>query len=83
MVKALNGNLLLNEYSNYMTTAPVDTLIECKRIDNADFKLVLALLTCCYRGDCFPGGAIDKHIKNGDILNILKRLKELHKGNRL
>ena len=79
--KAQHENLLLSDYSNYMTTAPVDTKIECKRINNADSKLLLALLTCCYREDCFSGGAIQKHIKNGDILNILKRLKELYKGN--
>ena len=46
-------------------------------IGKADFKLLLAMLTCYMRQERFCDGIIAEAIKNGNLAGILRRLRDV------
>ncbi len=65
-------------YSDYMTTAPINCDAELERVPTADFDLCGALLTMLLREDHFSGyGCFERRYNNGDVRKITKRMIEV------
>lgn len=66
---------LKTNYTEYMTTAPVDCDEELKRLPTADYDLCCALLTMLLREDYFKQyGCFDERYEKGDVGRIIDRM---------
>ncbi len=65
---------LKTDYSNYMTTAPIDCKEELKRLPEADYDLCSALLTMLLREDHFDNGSFERKFVAGEVQPILERM---------
>lgn len=72
------GELKTN-YSDYMTTEPINCNEELKRLPNADYELCTALLTMLLREDHFCNGSFMRRYEAGQVKMILDRMLELLK----
>ena len=71
---------LKGNYTDYMTTEPINCNEELQRVKNADYELCTALLTAILREDHFSNGSFDRTQRAGQVNEILKRMvAELNK----
>ena len=70
------GDMKLN-YRDYMITEPINCSEELKRVFNADYDLCAALLTMVLREDHFSNGSFQRRFAAGQVLQILKRMREV------
>lgn len=68
---------LKSNYSEYMTSSPVDCDIELQRLCNADYDLCCALLTMLLREDHFCNGSFGRRHRAGQVKPVIKRIIEL------
>lgn len=61
-------------YSDYLSTEPINCDVELKDVDKADLKKCLALLTMVLREDHFCCGTLVRRIENGQVKSILERM---------
>ena len=61
-------------YSDYLTTEPIDCEKELLRLPTADFDLCCALLTMLIREDHFANGSFELRKRNGQVKMILDRM---------
>lgn len=67
-------NALKTNYSEYMTTAPIDCDTELLRLPTASYDLCCALLTMLLREDHFSNGSFEKRQQTGQVRSIVKRI---------
>ena len=71
---------LMGNYTDYMTTEPINCIEELQRVKNADYELCSALLTAILREDLFSNGSFERRQRAGQVDEILKRMvAELNK----
>lgn len=70
-------DLIKYNYSEYMTTAPINCDEELRRVPNAECEVVSAIMTMLLREDHFSNGALEERHRNGQVIPVLKRLVEL------
>lgn len=71
---------LKGNYTDYMTTEPINCNEGLQREKNADYELCTALLTAILREDHFSNGSFDRRQRAGQVNEILKRMvAELNK----
>ena len=70
------GDMKLN-YRDYMITEPINCSEELKRVFNADYDLCSALLTMVLREDHFSCGSFKQRFAAGQVLLILKRMRDI------
>ena len=71
---------LKGNYTDYMTTEPINCNEELQRVKNADYELCTALLTAILREDHFSNGSFERRQRAGQVDDILKRMvAELNK----
>ena len=70
------GDMKLN-YRDYMITEPINCSEELKRVFNADYDLCAALLTMVLREDHFSCGSFKQRFAAGQVLLILKRMRDI------
>ena len=71
---------LKGNYTDYMTTEPINCNEELQRVKNADYELCTALLTAILREDHFSNGSFERRQRAGQVDEILKRMvAELNK----
>jgi len=70
------GDLKTN-YTEYMTTGPVDAETELNRLSTADYDLCAALLTMLLREDYFNNGSFERRFRNGQVRTIVERMIRL------
>ena len=68
---------LKNNYGDYMITEPLDCNEELKRIPGADYELCTALLSMMLKEDQFANGSFDRRFKDGQVLPVLERMKDV------
>ena len=61
-------------YSDYMTTHPIECDVELKRLPTADYDLCCALLTMLLREDHFDNGAFERRQRIGQVKPIVERI---------
>lgn len=62
-------------YTDYMTTEPLDCNAELERIDSADFDLCCVVLTLFLREEHFSqNGCFNNRCNNGDVQRIIDRM---------
>ena len=71
----------IKNYTDYLTSQPVDCDYELTDAEKADFNKCLGLLTMILREDHFCDGALVKRVKNGEVRIILERMLFLLKNN--
>ena len=67
------GDLKKN-YSDYMTTEPINIGEELDRVPEADYELCTALLTALLREDHFSNGSLQRRLQAGEVNMILERM---------
>lgn len=67
------GDLKKN-YSDYMTTEPINIDEELGRVPEADYELCTALLTALLREDHFSNGSLQRRLQTGEVNMILERM---------
>ena len=67
------GDLKKN-YSDYMTTEPINIDEELDRVPEADYELCTALLTALLREDHFSNGSFQRRQRAGEVNMILERM---------
>lgn len=67
------GDLKKN-YSDYMTTEPINIDEELGRVPEADYELCTALLTTLLREDHFSNGLFQRWQRAGEVNMILERM---------
>lgn len=67
------GDLKKN-YSDYMTTEPINIGEELNRVPEADYELCTALLTALLREDHFSNGSFQRRQRAGEVNMILERM---------
>ena len=71
------NNLLVGDYYNYLTTAPINVTTELERLNDADLELCYALMTMLFRKDHFDNGSFEEHIKDGSAASVVRRIIDL------
>ena len=61
-------------YGDYMITAPINCDEELRRVPNADYDLVCAIITMLFREDHFSNGSLIERHRNGQVIPVLERL---------
>lgn len=69
-----NTHMLVMDYANYMTTAPIDCDRELLRLPSADHTLTCALMTMLLREDRFYEGAFTRRLGAGQVQPILQKM---------
>lgn len=64
----------LKDYSDYMTTHPINCDVELRRLSTADCDLCCALLTMLLREDHFDNGAFERRQRIGQVKPIVERI---------
>ena len=72
------GDLKTNYY-DYMTTEPINCVVELQQLPDADYDLCAALLTMLLREDHFSNGALRERYEAGQVNAILSKMIELLK----
>lgn len=67
------GDLKKN-YSDYMTTEPINIDEELERVPEADYELCTALLTALLREAHFSNGSFQRRQRAGEVNMILERM---------
>ena len=67
----------LKDYSDYMTTHPINCDVELRRLSTADYDLCCALLTMLLREDHFNNGAFERRQRKGQVKPIVERIIKL------
>ena len=67
------GDLKKN-YSDYMTTEPINIDEELGRVPEVDYELCTALLTALLREDHFSNGSLQRRLQAGEVNMILERM---------
>ena len=67
------GDLKKN-YSDYMTTEPINIDEELDRVPEADYELCTALLTALLREDHFSNGSFQRRQRAGEVNMILESM---------
>lgn len=67
-------NALLSNYTDYMTTSPVNCEQELLRLSSADYDLTCALMTMLLREDYFCNGSFQRRLHAGQVDAILQRM---------
>lgn len=67
------GDLKKN-YSDYMTTEPINIDEELDRVPEADYELCTALLIALLREDHFSNGSFQRRQRAGEVDMILERM---------
>ena len=67
----------LKDYSDYMTTHPINCDVELRRLPTADYDLCCALLTMLLREDHFNNGAFERRQRTGQVKPIVERIIKL------
>lgn len=67
-------DMMIYNYRDYMTTAPIDCNAELCRIETSDFETLCALLTMLLREDYFSNGSFERRIKAGQVKKIIDRI---------
>ena len=70
-------DLIKYNYSEYMTTAPINCDDELRRVHNAEFDEASAIMTMLLREDHFSNGAIRERHDRGQVIPVLERLVKL------
>ena len=70
-------DLIKYNYSEYMTTAPINCDEELRRVPNAECDVVSAIMTMLLREDHFSNGALRERHDRGQVIPVLERLVEL------
>lgn len=70
-------DLIKYNYSEYMTTGPINCDEELRRVPNADCDVVAAIMTMLLREDHFSNGALEERHRKGQVIPVLERLVEL------
>ena len=65
---------LKGNYTDYMTTEPINCNEELQRVKNADYELCTALLTAILREDHFSNGSFERRQRAGQVDEILKQI---------
>lgn len=71
---------LKHNYSEYMTTAPIDCDEELLRLPTADYELCCALVTLLLREDHFDNGSLVRRQRQGQVKPIIERILYLLKN---
>ena len=71
----------IKNYTDYLTSQPVDCDYELTDAEKADFNKCLVLLTMILREDHFCDGALVKRVKSGQVNNIFLRMLHLLENN--
>ena len=58
---------LKGNYTDYMTTEPINCNEELQRVKNADYELCTALLTAILREDHFSNGSFERRHRAGQV----------------
>ena len=74
-------DMMIYNYRDYMTTAPIDCNAELRRIETSDFETLCALLTMLLREDHFSNGSFERRIKAGQVKKIVDRIVFLLENN--
>ena len=61
-------------YGDYMITAPINCDEELRRVPNADYDSVCAIITMLFREDHFSNGSLMERHRNGQVIPVLERL---------
>ncbi len=64
------------DYSDYMTTEPINCDKELERLSEADYELATALLTMLLREDHFANGSLMRRLESGQLNAVLNRMIE-------
>lgn len=67
------GDLKTN-YTEYLTTAPINVDKELERLPSADYDLAAAFLTMLLREDHFDNGALMERYESGQLTAVLNRM---------
>lgn len=70
-------DLIKYNYSEYMTTAPINCDEELKRVPHEECDVVCAIMTMLFREDHFSNGALMERHEKGQVIPVLKRIVEL------
>lgn len=70
-------DLIKYNYSEYMTTAPINCDDELRRVHNAEFDEACAIMTMLLREDHFSNGALRERHDRGQVIPVLERLVKL------
>lgn len=71
---------LKKDYVDYMETHPVDADYELKKVPDADYYMLCALLTMLLREDYFTNGKFERRQRNGQVEGIINRMTDLLKN---
>ena len=75
-------DLIKYNYSEYMTTAPINCDEELRRVPNAECEVVSAIMTMLLREDHFSNGALEERHRNGQVIPAVEALQENGKKQR-
>ena len=70
-------DIIIPNYTIYMTTSPVNCDRELLRLSSANYELCCALLTMLLREDYFCSGSFKKRQESGQVKSIFKRIINL------
>lgn len=68
---------IVKNYTDYMTTSPVNCDSELLRLPSADYDLTCALMTMLLREDHFCNGAFQRRLRAGQVEPVLQRMVDL------
>ena len=74
-------DMMIYNYRDYMTTAPIDCNAELRRIETSDFETLCALLTMLLREDYFSNGSFERRAMSGQVKKIVDRVIFLLESN--
>lgn len=74
-----NGMVVYN-YSDYLSSNPIDVDYELEQLDSTDIETCCALLTMLFREDHFREGSFMERWRKGEVQIVLQRLMTLIKS---
>lgn len=66
------------DYSTHLSEGPIIIDEEIRKIKNADFIFAKAMLTAIMREDHFCNGSFEKRVANGDVYQVIRKLKSTY-----
>lgn len=75
-------DLIKYNYSEYMTTGPINCDEELRRVPDAELDEVCAIMTMLLREDHFSNGALRERHDRGQVIPVLERLVKLLENER-
>lgn len=74
---------LKTDYTEYMTTSPIECDKELLRLPDADYDLCCALLTMLLREDYFSNGSFIERQRKGQVTPIVEKIISILKGTQM